>query len=85
MQTLTVNKFNWDEGEKSILDLFGTSSQHPEDHFVQCFCDTEHTTIEEVAHVVHQGKIRQKVTILLEEDCLVLFLPDVEMRICQVK
>ena len=46
VQKFSVNKFNWDEGEKSILDLFGTSIQHPEDHFVQYFCDTEHTPIE---------------------------------------
>ena len=46
VQNFSVNKFNWDEGEKSILDLFGTSIQHPEDHFVQYFCDTEHTPIE---------------------------------------
>ncbi len=41
--------------------------------------------LKEVAHVIRQGKIFQKATILLEEDCLVLYLPDVEMRICQVK
>jgi hypothetical protein len=28
------------------LDLFGTSIQHPEDHFVQYFCGTEPTLIE---------------------------------------
>ena len=32
-----VNKFNWDEGKHTLLDLFGTSIQHPEDHFVQYF------------------------------------------------
>jgi hypothetical protein len=46
VQKFSVNKFNWDEGEKSILNLFGTSIQHPEDHLVQYFCDTEHTPIE---------------------------------------
>ncbi len=46
MQNFSVNKFNWDEGQKSILDLFGTSIQHPEDHFVQYFCGTEPTLIE---------------------------------------
>ncbi len=24
-----VNKFNWDEGKHTLLDLFGTSIQHP--------------------------------------------------------
>ncbi len=32
-----VNKFNWDEGKHTLLDLFRTSIQHPEDHFVQYF------------------------------------------------
>ncbi len=41
--------------------------------------------MQKVAHVVLQGKILQKLTILMEEDCLVLYLPDVEERICQVK
>ncbi len=41
--------------------------------------------MKEVAHVVRQGKILQKPTILMEEDCLVLYLPDVEERIFQVK
>ncbi len=41
--------------------------------------------MKKVAHVVLQGKILQKPTILMEEDCLVLHLPDVEERICQVK
>ena len=41
--------------------------------------------LKEITHVVLQGKICQKETILLEDSCLVLYLPDVEMRICQVK
>ncbi len=41
--------------------------------------------MKKVAHVVLQGKILQKPTLLMEEDCLVLHLPDVEERICQVK
>ncbi len=32
-----VNKFNLDEGKHTLLDLFGTSIQHPEDHVVQYF------------------------------------------------
>ncbi len=41
-----VNKFNWDEGKHTLLNLFGTSIQHPEDHFVQYFCGTKPTLIE---------------------------------------
>ena len=31
---------NWDEGEKTLLALFGTSIQHPEEKFVQYFGGT---------------------------------------------
>ena len=41
--------------------------------------------MKKVAHVIFQGKILQKPTILMEEDCLVLHLLDVKERICQVK
>ena len=46
VQNFSVKKFNWDEGKHTILDLFGTSIQHPEDHFVQYFCSTKPTLIE---------------------------------------
>ena len=41
-----INTFNRDEGKHTLLDLFGTSIQHPEDHFVQYFCGTKPTLIE---------------------------------------
>jgi hypothetical protein len=41
-----INKFTWDEGKNSLLDLFGTSIQHPEDHFVQYFWGTKPMLIE---------------------------------------
>ncbi len=41
--------------------------------------------MKKVAHVVLQGKILQKPTILMKEDFLVLYLPNVEERICQFK
>ncbi len=46
VQNFSVKKFNWDEGKHTILDLFGTSIQHPEDHFVEYFCGTIPTLIE---------------------------------------
>jgi hypothetical protein len=32
-----IETFNWDEGENTLLDTFGTSIQHPEEHFVRYF------------------------------------------------
>jgi hypothetical protein len=29
-----LETFSWNEGNKTLLDLFGTSIQHPEEHFV---------------------------------------------------
>jgi hypothetical protein len=84
-QFYNIDKLYWDQGNGSLLNRFGTSIQHPKDHFVQYFGGTKPTLIEKGSHVVHQGKILQKPTILMEEDCLVLYLPDVEERICQVK
>jgi hypothetical protein len=35
-----VDTYSWDEGENTILSAFGTSIQHPEEHFVQYFGGT---------------------------------------------
>ena len=35
-----VDTYSWDEGKNTILGTFGTSIQHPEEHFVQYFGGT---------------------------------------------
>jgi hypothetical protein len=35
-----IETFSWDEGENTLLVTFGTSIQHPEEHFVQYFGGT---------------------------------------------
>ena len=35
-----LNKHNWDEGKDSLLNLFGTSMQHPEEKFMRYFGGT---------------------------------------------
>ena len=41
-----VDTYSWDEGENTILSAFGTSIQHPEEHFVQYFGGTLVSLIE---------------------------------------
>jgi hypothetical protein len=41
-----LETFSWNEGNKTLLDLFGTSIQHPEEHFVRYFCGTQALLIE---------------------------------------
>ncbi len=41
-----IDKTCWDEGQNILLGRFGTSIQHPEDHFVQYFGGTKPTLIE---------------------------------------
>ncbi len=45
-ENYVINKLNWDEGKNTLLDLFRTSIQHPEDHFVQYFGGTKSTLVE---------------------------------------
>ncbi len=40
-----IDTFYWDEGKDALLNKFGTSIQHPEDHFVQYFGGTKATLI----------------------------------------
>jgi hypothetical protein len=37
----TLETFSWNEGKQTLLDLFGTSIQHPEEQFVQYFGGTQ--------------------------------------------
>ena len=41
-----IDTFSWDEGKNTLLDTFGTSIQHPEEHFVQYFGGTQASLIE---------------------------------------
>jgi hypothetical protein len=41
-----MDTFSWNEGKNTLLDIFGTSIQHPEEHFVQYFGGTKATPIE---------------------------------------
>ncbi len=41
-----IETIYWDEGNDALLNKFGTSIQHPEDHFVQYFDGTKLTLIE---------------------------------------
>jgi hypothetical protein len=42
-----LDRYNWDEGEKPMLATFGTSIQHPKEHFVQYFGGTPVLVIEQ--------------------------------------
>jgi hypothetical protein len=41
-----IDTFSWDEGKNTLLDIFGTSIQHPKEHFVQYFGGTPALLIE---------------------------------------
>ncbi len=41
-----IDKICWDEEKNTLLDIFGTSIQHPEEHFVQYFGATKPKLIE---------------------------------------
>jgi hypothetical protein len=46
-----LSTHNWDEGKDSVLNLFGTSMQHPEEKFVHYFGGTP-------VAVIEQGSLR---------------------------
>jgi hypothetical protein len=44
---IVLSRHNWDDGDDSILKLFGTFMQHPEDDFVIYFGGTPEAAFEE--------------------------------------
>jgi hypothetical protein len=42
-----LDRYNWDEGGEIVLAAFGTSIQHPEEHFVQYYGGTLVSDIEQ--------------------------------------
>jgi len=46
-EDILLSQHNWEDGDDSILNLFGTFMQHPEDHFVIYFGGTTVAAFEE--------------------------------------
>jgi len=52
---LILSQHNWDDGDDSILKLFGTFMQHPEDNFVIYFGGTPEAEFEEEQPLFKEG------------------------------
>jgi len=54
-QDILLSQHNWEDGDDSILNLFGTFMQHPEDHFVIYFGGTPVAAFEEGQPLFKEG------------------------------
>jgi len=54
-EEILLSQHNWEDGDDSILNLFGTFMQHLEDHFVVYFGGTPVTTFEERQPLFKEG------------------------------
>ena len=54
-EDILLSQHNWEDGDDSILNLFGTFMQHPEDHFVIYFGGTPVAAFEEGQPLFKEG------------------------------
>jgi len=52
---IPLSQHNWDDGDNSIIKLFGTFMQHPEDDFVKYFGGTQVTALKEGQPLLKEG------------------------------
>ena len=56
---ILLSQHNWDDGDDSILYLFGTFMQHPEHDFVIYFGGTPVAAFEEGQPLFKEGSLRR--------------------------
>ena len=72
LRPIVLSQHNWEDGDDSILNLFGTYMQHPEDEFVVYFGGTPVAAFEQGRPPFKEGSPRRSPRKTLEQNSMAI-------------